>query len=47
MLNNIVVVTEPMFEAAYAWLVPSGIRMGIGMGIGIRVGIAVRAYIRT
>ena len=47
MLNNIVVVTKPMFKAAYAWLVPSGVRMGIGIGIGIRIGIAVRAYIRT
>ena len=43
MLNNIVAVTEPMFKATYAWLMPSGIRMGIG----IRISIAVRACIRT
>ena len=43
MLNNIVVVTKLMFKAAYAWLVPSRIRIGIGIGITIRV----RAYIRA
>ena len=43
MLNNVVAVTKPIFEAAYAWLVPSRIRMGIGIGISIAVG----AYIGT
>ena len=43
MLNNVVAVTKPIFEAAYAWLVPSRIKMGIR----IRISIAVRACIGT
>jgi len=36
MLNNIVVVTELMLEAAYALLMPSGI--GIGIAVGACIG---------